>query len=203
MAEQQLLLKQEAERLMQIKGNSRGEIMLTHSRYIRYKEGEEGLKAVEEKMKELGYPIRFKKINALDWYPEALSVLVILVAREIFEWNESDIFNMGNTGPKYSLITKMIMKYFFSLQKTFAECPRFWQRHYDFGALEPVDLNEKEKHITIRVKGYKFHPIVCVYYRGYFLRIAQFVLGSEKLTIEETKCMFRNDPYHEYLIKWV
>ncbi|PIR71678.1 MAG: hypothetical protein COX89_00535 [Candidatus Nealsonbacteria bacterium CG_4_10_14_0_2_um_filter_37_10] len=196
-------LKEEANRLMKIKGNARGVTLQTHAEYILYKKGDEGLRRVEEKLKELGYPLKFKEVRPLKWYPEGLGVLVLLVAKEIFNWSKSDIFDMGNSAPKYSFVVKLLLKYFLSPRRSFQESPKYWRKHYDFGELETGEFNEKEKYLIVREKGYKFHPIACIFHSGYFLRIAQYVIKSEKITIEETKCMFKGDPYHEFIIRWI
>lgn len=202
MDQENLSLKEIADKLMEIKGNVRGEVIRNDFNYIRYREGEEGVRKVEEKLKELGYPLKFKEIRPMEYYPEALSVLVIFLAKEIFQWTESDIFDMGNSAPKYSFFTKLLMRYFLSLKKCFEESPNYWKAHFDFGSLETVEFNEKEKYAIIRIKGYKFLPIMCFYHAGYFLRIVQFILKNENPTIEETKCVYKGAPYHEYKIKW-
>jgi len=200
--EEQLSLKQTAEELTRVKGNSRGEIIRTHGLFISYKKGEEGLTAAEKKMAEIGYPLVFKDIKPLDWYPEALSVLVILVSREIFGWTEADVEEMGNNAPKYSLIVKMVMKYFFSLERCLKESPKYWDYHYDFGSIEVAGFDKKAQQVFIRINDYKFHPIVCVFYRGYFKRIAQLVISNQGIACEEVKSAFKGDVYHEYRISW-
>lgn len=195
-------LKEIANNLMKIKGNVKGEVLRISAAYIAEKEGEKGVEVIEEKLKELGYSLKFKEIKPLRWYPEALSVLVILVAKDVFNWKNSDIFDMGNSAPKYSFIVKLLLKYLISVEKIFEECPKYWRKHFDFGELEPVEINTKEKYAIIRVKGYKFHPLICLYHAGYFLRLVQLSIRSKKITIKETKCMFKGDPYHQYLIKW-
>jgi len=114
----------------------------------------------------------------------------------------SDIFEMGNSAPKYSFIVKLLMKFFLSPLRSFKEGPNYWKKHYDFGILDTHELNEKEKYLVIRLKEYKFHPIICIYFQGYFQRIAQYVIKSEKFTTEETKCMHRGDLYHEFVVHW-
>lgn len=196
------LSKEEVDELMRVSGNVKGVVFQTHAVFIRYKEGERGIKMVEERLKELGHPLKFTEISSLAWYPESLSILIILVAKEVFKWKDSDIFNMGSSAPKYSLIVRMLMKTFVSIKKVFEESPKYWKKHYDFGILESDEINEKGKYVMLRLKEYKFHPIVCIYFCGYFHRIAQYVVKSEKITIEETKCVHRGGPYHEFLIKW-
>lgn len=195
-------LKKEADELMKIKGNSRGEILRTHAVYIKYRKGEEGIETIEEKMKEIGYPVRFREIKPMGWYPEALGVLIILVAKEIFNWSEPDIFDMGKSAPKCSFIIKLLLKHFISLEKAFREASKIWTKQFDFGEFEPYKIDEKEKYLIIRVKGHKFHSLVCTFWRGYILQLTQYVIQSKKITIEETKCIFRGGPYHEYVVSW-
>lgn len=196
-------LKEIADNLMKIKGNVKGEVIRTNFAYINDKKGEEGVRMAEEKLAELGYPLKFKEIKPLEWYPEALSALLVIVSKNIFNWTEADIFDMGNSAPKYSfIVVKILLKYFVSIKRVFEEAPRYWKRHFDYGELETVELNEKEKYAVVRAKGHQFHPLVCIYEAGYFLRILQFAIKSKKTSIKETKCTFKGDPYHEYVLRW-
>lgn len=195
-------LKKEIDRLMKLKGKSTGEILRTHAAYIKHKKGEAGIKAVEEKISELGYPFTFKDVVPLAWYPEGLGVSIILVAKNIFNWSDKDIFDMGNAAPKYSFIVKLFIHHFVSLDRFLEEAQKYWQKHFNFGKLDVVSFDKKEGYVRIRIKGYKFNPIICKFHAGYFLRIAQFILKSENIEVEETKCIYKGDPYHEYLITW-
>lgn len=184
------------------KGNVRGEILRDIFSYILEKKGKGGIKAVEEKLEELGHPFKFEEIRFFEWYPNSIALLVMLVIKEIFNWDDSDFFDMGNSAPKYSLIIKMLMKYLISVKKVCQEAPKYWRKHFDFGELEPLIVNEKEKYIIIRIRGHKFIPSICVYNAGYFLRVLQFCVKSKNINIKETKCMLRGDSYHEYVVKW-
>ncbi len=188
---------------MKIPGNIRGVVFQTHANFIRYKEGEKGIKIIEKRMAELGYPLKFNEIRPYSkWYPDALNVLVLLVAKELFNWTKADIFKIGNNAPKYSFIVRLLVRHFLSKERSFGESPNYWKKHYDFGILEAYELNEKEKYVVIRLKEYKLHPLLCVYFSGYFQRIATYVIKSQNVTIKETKCMFKGDPFHEFVIKW-
>ena len=195
-------MKLELEKIVQIKGNVRGAIFQAHAIFIQKKKGEEGLDVVEKKMAELGYPVNFKKIRAGEWYPESLSVLIILVAKDLFDWTEKDIFDMGSSAPKYNFITKILMKYFLSLRRFIVEVPKYWREHLDFGELEIVQFDEEKRYIIMREKGYRFHPIMCVYHAGYYQEITKYIIKSEKISIEETRCVFKGNPYNEYVIRW-
>ncbi len=198
----QKVTKEEAQRLLKIPGNVKGAVILANLEYLRRHKGVEGEELLKQRLKELGVDVLPDKIRPMDLYPEGYSVLIILLIKEILGLDEKGVFEMGKSAPKLSFFIKLLTKYFASLKRCFEEAPKYWDRHFDFGKLEPVELNEKEKYVIIRVKGYKFHPIMCHYHKGYFLQIAQLALGKRSAKIEETKCVFRGDPYHEYLIKW-
>src|SRR4030042_2184188 len=202
MTSNRIPLKEEAARLMNIKGNVRGEVLRVNVAYIRFKEGEEGLILVEEKLGELGCPLKLKSFKSLKWYPESLSVLIVLISKDIFNWSDKDVFDMGNSAPKSSFIVQLLMRHFLSSRKSFEEITKYWKAHFDFGELDTFEFNEKEKYFTILIKGYELHPLMCIYYAGYFLRIAQFIIKSEKITVEETKCIHKGDSHHQYVIKW-
>lgn len=195
-------LKKEADELMKIKGNVRGAILYSHFQYIKLKKKEEGVKAVEKKLAELNYPLKFNEIKILDWYPEGLSHLILLVSKEIFNWNDSEIFEMGRTAPQYSLVVKVLMKYFLSIEEVFRQAPRSWKKHVDKGELETYEFNGKKQYVILRLKDYKFHPIGCIYKKGYFTRLAEYILPNKKIIVKETKCVHKGDSFCEFLVKW-
>jgi len=197
-----MLTKEKAKKIMEIKGNIRGEGILTDIEYVREQKGEEGIKKVEIKMAELGYPLKLKEIQSLDWYPQGLDILKILVIKEVFNWTNKDIFDMAVFAPQVSFLVRMLIKYFLSAKKSFEQSPNYWKQHFDFGELEAHEFNEKEKYLVFRIKNYKTHPIMCVILAGYFLQMSKYVLSSKEVTIKETKCMFKGNPYHEYAVKW-
>lgn len=194
--------KEEAQRLKKIPGNVKGAVILADLEFVKQKGGKEAIEKLQKRVQELGFEVNLEEIKPMEFYPEALSVLVILLAREILHLDKEGIFEMGKNAPKLSMFIKILTKFFFSLKKCFQEAPRYWERHFDFGELETVEFNEREKYAIVRVKGYRFHPIMCLYHKGYFSQIAQLALGQRPVEIKETKCVFWGDPYHEYVIKW-
>lgn len=195
-------LKEIAKELMKAKGNVRGEGILTDIEYLRYREGEKGVQMLEEKLKELGYPINFKDIHPMKWYPIGLDTLKILAMKEIFNWTDKDVFEMANFAAKVSFLIKIMVKYFLSAKVSFNQAPKYWKQNYDFGELEAYKYDGNKKQMTFRVKNYKIHPVLCIVCSGYFLRVAQFVLKSDVVTVKETKCMFKGADFHEFVINW-
>lgn len=194
-----MITKEEADKIMEIKGETKGSEYKTLATYILQKYGKEKPLLLEKKLEELGYPLKFDEINPMEWYSESLNVLAVIVAKDLFGLD--DLFEFGHDSPKFSIGVKLFMK-FSSMKRVFKACSKTWARFIKVGALEPYEFNEKERYLILHLKDYKFHPDMCLYFAGFFLRIAQYTQKSPKITIVETKCMFKGDPYHEYLIKW-
>ncbi len=195
-------LEQEIEKFKNKQGNVRGDIILGTFSYIKEKQGEQGVQLVKEKVKVLGFSDSLDKIIPLGWYSEALSVAIIICAKDLFKWTTDDIFKMGNASTKYSFVIKTIIKYFASLEDTFKGVSRNWEKYFDFGSLEIKDVDIKNKKASLVIKDYNFHPDICHYHRGFILKVAQLSLNKEEVNVEEIKCYFNNAPYHEYLISW-
>lgn len=192
-------LKEIADELMKVNGNTKGSEFLTLSSFIEAKYGKEGLEKLENKMEELGYPCRFKELRPAHWYRESLNVLAIIVAKDLFGWE--DLFDFGYNSPVFSFGVKIFIK-FLPLSLFVSQIPKIWKKFLDIGSLEVSQLNEKEKYLVLRLKGYMLHPDMCRYFAGFFLRMEEFLIRSKKVTIEETKCIYRGDSFHEYLVKW-
>ncbi len=196
-------LKEVAEELKENnKGMVKGEVIRVEKDYIVYKKGEVGLSEVKDKLSELGVEIDFEKIKSASWEEEWKNSLFVLVCKEVFDWTEEDIFEMGRFSPRASFFIKTIVQHLRSLDVVFNNAGKYWDKHHDFGELEAVEINHEEKYLILRKKGFYTHPVMCVYHAGYFLGIAEFVLGKGSAKIEETKCMHKGDPYHEYKIIW-
>ncbi len=196
-------LEKITEELTPLPGKVRGEVFRTHAEYIRFREGEEGVKKVEEKMAELGVPIEFEKIKPFDWVNESTSSLTIIVAKEVFNWTEEDLFQMGRFAVRVSFFIKLIIQYFVSMERVLKEASKHWRRHFDFGSLEVAFFDEKKKTIILRVKDFKTHPLICCFHAGYFQGVTEFAVRSEKVTVEEVKCIYKGDDSHDYKITWI
>jgi len=196
-------LKETAEDLLSREGHVKGEVFRTHAEYINYREGEEGVKKVEERMADLGAPVKLREKKSFKWEKEGLSSLVIVVAKDTFNWTEDDIFDMGSFSLKVSFFLKAVIHYFVSLESVIKKASESWDKQFDFGSLEVVDFSEKEKLIVIRTHDFEMHPLNCRFHAGYFKAIISLAVKSEKITVEETKCNHKGDEYHEYKVTWI
>jgi len=197
------LTKEEADRMMSVKGNVRGNIIKAHFTHIKKTKGAEAVLEVEKKTTEIGYPVKTSEIDPKKWYPEALSCLIILSSAEVFKLDEKGIFDLAYESSKYSFVVKFLMKYVLSPEKVIKEVPSYWKRSFDFSQMEVVDFNEQEKYVTILIKGFqKYHPLICEYHKGYFTKIAEITFNSKEVKVSHTNCLFWSDPYEEFKITW-
>ena len=194
--------KEEVKNLMKKKGEARGVVFNTDMQYILNKKGELGLKKVEQKLKEWSYPIDYEKVRNMEWYPIGLRALSLLAVKEVFNWKDKEIEDMGYFAPTYSFIVKLLMKYLLTLEQTYEKSPSYWTKHYNVGELKVPEYNEKEKYCVLQLWDFKIHPVMCSYYTGYFHKIAELGARQKITGIRKTKCMFWGDAYHEYLIRW-
>ncbi len=195
-------LQQTADRLKHFPGNVKGEVFRVHAEYIKQKEGEEGVKKIEEKMAELGMSIIFKEIKSFEWIPEGKSSLTIVVAKEIFNWTEDDVFEMGKFAPKFSFIIKLIIQYLVSMESLLQNAEKHWNKHFDFGKIETEFFPQENKAVVKEKDIPPLHPLICIYHRGYYTGLCEFAVKEKTVTVTETKCKYKGDEYDEYVIQW-
>ena len=193
--------KEIADSLMKLKGEVRGVAFKTDESFILNRKGEEGIKQVEQKIKELGQSLEFRKVESLDFYPIGLRVISLLVAANLFKFNKEDIVEMGSAAPKVSLIMKFFFQYFLSLSRTFSQVGSMWEKHYTSGHLSPEVLDEERKFISLELEGADFHPVMCDYLLGYFTRVIEMIIKG-KSESEESECTFKGGKVHRFTFRW-
>jgi len=196
-----LVNKEEVEKLMKAEGEVRGVSLKNTSDFIIKEEGEEGLKKLEKAMTEIGQPLEYEEIKAMQFYPLGLFALYLLVIKRLFNYPDEKIQEIGKSNAKLSLVIKLFMKYFFSPQRVLKEVPKMWRKYYSVGKLSVQEFNEEEKRAILRIEDFSLHPVWCQDLAGFFSSMVQMVVGSEA-KCQETKCTHRGDPYHEFLVKW-
>lgn len=200
------ITKEEAQRIMNTKGNVRLATFNTYYNFILENGGEEGVKQVEAKLKELGHSMDLKKLSresSLKWVPQAQGCLILVAILEYLGWEEKDAQRIGYFLGTTSFFTKLIIKYLISLEKTLKEAQRLWKRHYAFSELKLFKYDVKEKYVIFRIYDFKkFHLALYYSIGGYISKIIEIATGSKNLKLELTKCIFWDDPYDELKITW-
>jgi hypothetical protein len=197
------MTKEEIDNLIKLEGKVRGVVFQTDAEYVKEKVGEEGLRKLEEKVKELNLPLNYRRAKAMEWYPIGLRAISLLLIREVFGWDEKEIREMGKTAPKVSFIVKLFFKLFLSIRKLTKEVPKFWREHYTIGELEVVELNEEKKYMILHLKNFRVHPLLCSYLEGYFETVLALTRETRRASVAERRCLFKEEvDFHEYYAEW-
>lgn len=195
------LKKEEAEKLMESPGKVRGIALKNHGQYIESRWGKEALKAIEKRIRETGQDFSFDKVSSMNFYPVGLEALLFVVSKEEVGFDEKEFMEVGSFGSKLSLIIKLFAKYFVSVKKLVKKAPEIWRKYYTTGDLEVASLDEKEGRAVLRLKNFNLHPYHCLHVAGYVRNVLRMALGRP-VEVEETRCTFRGDPYHEFVLSW-
>lgn len=196
-----IISKEELDELMSLGGKGRGVLFKTASKFILKEKGEEGLKKLEETITNLGYPIKFQKIRAMDFYPMGLYAVTLVTIQGLFNFNEEKFIEMGKFESKISLIIRLFIRYFFSIDVVVKQASKIWRTYFTIGDISVAELNKEKKYGVLKVENFRLHPLHCQILKGYLPGVVQMVVGS-KVICEETKCPFRGDEYHGFSLKW-
>lgn len=194
-------LKEEFDRLMKIKGEVKGVALKSEMDFVLNEEGQDGLERLENTMREAGYSLKRSGIRGMKLYPLGAYGGLQLVIKDIFDYGDRKIQEMGAFEAKMSFIMRLFMRYFVSVKTMANQVPNMWRAYFTVGDLSVAELNEEKKYIISRLENFKIHRIQCNVLVGYFPSVVKMVVGSET-SCKETKCPFWGDDYHEFLVKW-
>ena len=198
---EQIISKEELDKINEVQGEIRGLSFKIIEDFVLKEEGAEGLKKIKEVIAGLNFPRKDEKIRATDFYPLSLFSFKFLVMQKLFHYNDKKLQEIGSFRAKSSLLTRLFMRYFVSLEKVEKEAQEMWRKTTTVGNIEVVKVNEKEKHIVLRLKNYNLHPDQCHIFKGLFSTIIQMIV-KDPVVCEETKCIFLGDSCHEFSLKW-
>ena len=194
--------KKEMEKTKKTEGQVRGVALKTDAEYVMKRKGREGVKTVEDKLKEHGFEMDYKSIKNTDWYPLSFRVASLLVIKDTFNWNDEQITDMGYMAPKRSFFIKTLLKFFVSVERTVRETSKYWNKHYSRGELLIKKIDIAAKQIIIELKNFKVHPVLCAYYKGYFRAVLELITPAEEGSVKEVQCEFNEDDSHCFFFEW-
>ncbi|MCK4940532.1 hypothetical protein KAS45_00425 [candidate division WOR-3 bacterium] len=197
-----MIARTEFQDIIKLDGEVRGSTLKTDAAFVESQEGKEGLHRVEAAFQQLGYPMQYKQVKEMGWYPICLRVLSLSIIKDIFNLKDVDLRNMGDMAPKFSFTVKVFMQFPGIPSVGLKNVPRYWRMHYSIGEMRASEVNDKDGYFYVQLTDFKVHPILCRYFEGYFRRLSQFSFVEEEVQSIETKCVFDGDPYHEYRITW-
>lgn len=184
-----------------LKGQVRGVAFKGYQKFILEKEGPDGLKKLEEEVSRITQTFDLNRVEAMKFYPFWFYVAVLEIIKRLFDYNDEKFQEMGRFNIKTSLLIRSSLKYFLSLERVLKETPRLWKKYLTAGTLYIKEYNEKEQRIVIQIKDYYGTPLQCSILKGFFVQALEMVLKKEG-ECKETKCIYRGDEYHEFLITW-
>jgi len=200
---EEIITKEELKEIMSLKGEARGIAPKNSAKFIQKEEGEQGLKKLEETMAKIGYPIDYSKIKPMNFYPLKLLALTLLVIKKLFNYDDKKFLEMGYFRGKSSWFIRFFMNRLVSFEKLKKGAPEMWRMFHTAGKVKVIEADKKKRIVIMRIRNYRCHPIHCQVLVGIFSALAQFVLKREgEIVGEETKCIYRGDEYHEFLLKW-
>lgn len=198
---EEIISKKELDEFKQFKGEVRGSEIRNQMGFIREEEGEDGLKRLEDIMAELGYPVKYQKMGRMKLYPLELQVVLLVVIQRIFNYDDKKFQKMGWFQMRFSVLLKTAMKYLISVERAVKGIEDMWSKHYTIGTNRMIKFDKEKKYAISRLENFRVHPIFCQVIKGIFSGVIQMA-GEKKISCEETKCTYRGDEYHEFLLKW-
>jgi len=198
---EQVISKEELSKIMKIEGEVRGDGIKSYTEFILIKEGEEGLKRLEEELITLGFPIKLGEIKRMSFYPINFWVVFVLSIKRLFNYDDKKFQEMGGFQVKSSLIIRVFMKYFFSIDRAVKELSKVWKQFFSIGKINIIELNKEKKFLSLKLSNFNVHPISCQLILGVLMKAVEIVLKGN-VSGEETMCVHQGDQHHEFLIKW-
>jgi hypothetical protein len=183
-----------------IKGNAKAETLINHLSYIKEKAGQEAVDKILLELEKNGIGVKIEELKTLEQIPDNISTVVVYLTKTLLGWSEQEIYEMGNNAPKTSFITKTLMRGLFSIDMAVKMVPKYWRVHFSEGSLSVPSYDKKNKTLILKL-DYHYPPSSCWFVQGYFRRAVQLIVGSNPV-IEQTKFMYKGDPYQEFIIKW-
>jgi len=199
---QKINLKKEIKNLEKLSVKERGVGIKFLKDYLKEQRGEKGLKRVEEELKKNNYKlIDIDKIDDMDWILSKITIIYFLAVAKVFNLKKQDAVSLGeDVVLSTSTLAKVFIKYFLSTESTIKRAASTWRNFYSKGRVVVKEINKKKKFVILQLKNVNRHPAVCAYDEGVFVKIVEIATGWKDIKVEETKCFFEGDQYHEFII---
>ncbi|MBD3208450.1 MAG: hypothetical protein GF370_03275 [Candidatus Nealsonbacteria bacterium] len=195
------LSEQELEKIKKAEGEIRGMSFLIIKDFILRKRGEQGLEKIKEAMVEVGYPLRFDKISSTKFYPIGSLIAVFLVIQKLFDFEDKDFEEFGRFRAKSSPFIRIYMKYFVSMDKIVREAADMWKKSTTVGSVKIVEYDKEKKRLRAQIRDYETTQKQCIFFKGLLSGLFSNLTGKDPVC-KETKCTYRGDDCHEFLVTW-
>jgi len=198
---EEIITKEIAQNLMKLKGEARGTHFVNDAQYVLENKGDEGLKKVEQELERLGCPMRYKEIKNVDFHPIGMRAISLLVIKKVFNWEDKRIKNLCSFATKTSMIIRLYLKFFYSIEKMVEMAPKLWKDYFTVGSLKVTEYDKQRKRVVLRVEDFVLHSIYCRCLEGFFGGIVKMVVGAKSVNCKETICSV-SENCHEFVVTW-
>ncbi len=195
------ITKEEFKQLISVSGKVRGSGPKNISDLVLKRKGMEGLKKLEKAITEAGYPIDYKDIKLMDFYPMGLAFITLLLSQRLFSFNDKDFQEMGKIDARVGPIKRLFMRFLISLDMAANEAPNMWRRYHTAGNLKVENLDKSKKTLLLRLENFKTIPSHLQYLIGYFSTVLQMIVGKET-SCSIKPCQGNEEDCHKFLLKW-
>lgn len=178
-------------KLLKVKGETRGFNIKNDAVYLARTEGKKAGEELEDELKKLGCPISFYRLKDMGFYPSGWRAISLLVMKKRFSFTDKDIENVCAVLPRLSLVIRLFVKYFYSLDKIIEKVPDIWKKHWTVGEMSVKEFDRKKKYAIIVLKDFNLHPVFCHCLKGYIESLAKMVIKHKIFTCEEVECFFK------------
>lgn len=138
----------------------------------------------------------------MDFYPVGWRAISLLAIKKVFNWKNKDIRELGRFATAVSLVVRIYMKFFHSVDIMAKKAPEMWNNYFTIGSLSIPDYDEEKKYAVAIIKDINLHPVFCRTMEGYFENIVKMIVRAKKVRCHETECALKGTKCHRFLIKW-
>ncbi|MBD3207828.1 MAG: hypothetical protein GF370_00010 [Candidatus Nealsonbacteria bacterium] len=195
------MMQEEIKQIKEIDGEVRGLGIKNVLDFISEKRGKEGVEKTKEEMEKLGFILDYDNISLMRFYSIQTYLMLTLISKRFLGFGDKEFQEMGDFMAKSSLILRLLLRHFASLDNTVVQAPRAWRKYFSVGALDVPEIDRENKYILFTLKEFNFDPLHCQITTGFLSATIQMVL-NKKVNVEEKRCFFRGDDYHEFLVSW-
>jgi hypothetical protein len=181
-------------------GYVRGVVLCTDAKYVLRDGGEETLKRVQIEAEDMGFPIDYGNVKQMNWYPIGLRAISLFAIKNALNWDDEKLMKMGMSAPKHSIITKMMLRFFVSMDILSEKAQHYWNKHYSVGSVM-VKVDNSSAFICLR--GCNMPRALAPYLEGYFIGATSMVIGNHQhIGLAESIWMHGDGECNEFVLNW-
>jgi hypothetical protein len=144
-----------------------------------------------------------KKIMVSDWYPYSTFINFLATMQSKMSNGDPNFFRLvGSIGGRADMgAIFSIFKRLASFEKLFRSCNSIWSSYYrNAGSMIPTEWKPERTVVQI-INFPQMSPLHCRLMEGWFVATLEEI-GVRLLRWEESKCMSKGDPCHEFACSW-